>query len=152
MLLVWICMGYTPIEDSSSWLDPSIFSDIQSMETYGEYGSKIQTLVRHLLHVKLTDAGAKSIVFSAWADSLHSVFSFFFSFFWKYPVTNSLVHYQLSNGLWKKMVFDVCVSTKNPKTRVRPMCSGRILIYWFCYYTGMWLIFPYSYCNAIPSL
>ena len=97
-------MGYTLIEDSSSWLDPSIFSDIQSMETYGEYGSKIQTLVRHLLYVKLTDAGAKSIVFSAWADSLHSVFSLFLSFFWKYPVTKccplSVVEWALKeNGI-----------------------------------------------------
>ena len=74
-------MGYTLIEDSSSWLDPSIFSDIQSMETYGDYGSKIQTLVRHLLYLKLTDAGAKSIVFSAWADLLHSVFSILISLF-----------------------------------------------------------------------
>ena len=73
-------MGYTPIEDSLSWLDPSIFSDIQSMETYGEYRSKIQTPVRHLLHVKLTDAGAKSIAFSAWADSLHGLFRFSFRF------------------------------------------------------------------------
>lgn len=48
------------------------------METYGDYGTKVQTLVRHLLYLKLTDAGAKSIVFSAWADSLHSVFPFIF--------------------------------------------------------------------------
>ena len=55
-------------------IDPSIFSDIQTMETYGDYGSKIQTLVRHLLYLKITDVGAKSIVFSAWADSLHSAY------------------------------------------------------------------------------
>jgi len=42
------------------------------METYGDFGSKIQTLVRHLLYLKMTDPAAKSIVFSAWADSLHS--------------------------------------------------------------------------------
>lgn len=42
------------------------------METYGDFGSKIQTLIRHLAHLKITDPGAKSIVFSAWADSLHS--------------------------------------------------------------------------------
>ncbi|KAH0579535.1 hypothetical protein H2248_002389 [Termitomyces sp. 'cryptogamus'] len=40
------------------------------MESFGDYGSKIQTLVRHLLYLKLTDPDAKSIVFSAWADSL----------------------------------------------------------------------------------
>jgi len=42
------------------------------METYGDFGSKIQALIRHLAHLKITDPGAKSIVFSAWADSLHS--------------------------------------------------------------------------------
>lgn len=42
------------------------------MESNGSYGSKIQTLVRHLLHIQLVDPGAKSIVFSAWADSLTS--------------------------------------------------------------------------------
>lgn len=44
------------------------------MESNGSYGSKIQTLVRHLLHIQLVDSGAKSIVFSAWADSLASEF------------------------------------------------------------------------------
>ena len=42
------------------------------MESNGSYGSKIQTLVRHLLHIQLVEPGAKSIVFSAWADSLTS--------------------------------------------------------------------------------
>jgi hypothetical protein len=42
------------------------------MESFGSYGSKIQTLVRHLLFLQVTEPGAKSIVFSAWADSLHS--------------------------------------------------------------------------------
>jgi len=36
-------------------IDSAVFSDIQTMETYGDYGSKIQTLVRHLLYLKLTD-------------------------------------------------------------------------------------------------
>lgn len=44
------------------------------MESNGSYGSKIQTLVRHLLHIQLVDPGAKSIVFSAWVDSLRSKF------------------------------------------------------------------------------
>jgi hypothetical protein len=42
------------------------------MESFGSYGSKIQALVRHLLFLQVTEPGAKSIVFSAWADSLHS--------------------------------------------------------------------------------
>ncbi|KAF8055235.1 SNF2 family N-terminal domain-containing protein [Lyophyllum atratum] len=52
-------------------IDTKLFQDINSMESFGDYGSKIQTLVRHLLYLKITDPGAKSIVFSAWADSLH---------------------------------------------------------------------------------
>lgn len=51
---------------------PALTDAIQNIETYGDFGSKIQTLVRHLLYIKFTDAGAKSIIFSAWADSLHS--------------------------------------------------------------------------------
>lgn len=42
------------------------------MECHGSYGSKIQTLVKHLLYLEVIEPGAKSIVFSAWADSLHS--------------------------------------------------------------------------------
>ena len=38
----------------------------------GDFGSKVQTLVRHLAHIKITEPSAKSIVFSAWEDSLHS--------------------------------------------------------------------------------
>ncbi|KAL4070161.1 SNF2 family N-terminal domain-containing protein [Scleroderma yunnanense] len=54
-------------------INPSLFRDIQTVESEGSYGSKIQTLVRHLLHIQLVDPGAKSIVFSAWADSLHII-------------------------------------------------------------------------------
>ncbi len=50
----------------------SVFDDIQNIETHGDFGSKIQTLVRHICYLKSTDPGAKSIIFSAWADSLHS--------------------------------------------------------------------------------
>lgn len=42
------------------------------MESHGSYGSKIQTLVQHLLYIELVEPGAKSIVFSAWSDSLQS--------------------------------------------------------------------------------
>ncbi|KAI0641041.1 SNF2 family N-terminal domain-containing protein [Trametes meyenii] len=51
-------------------INPQILEDIKAMEAYGSYGSKIETLVRHLLYIDVTDPGAKSIVFSAWADSL----------------------------------------------------------------------------------
>ncbi|KAG9016567.1 hypothetical protein FRB90_003006 [Tulasnella sp. 427] len=46
---------------------------VESFGNPGRYGAKIQTLVRHLLHIEETDPGAKSIVFSAWADSLHII-------------------------------------------------------------------------------
>ncbi|THH15865.1 hypothetical protein EW146_g4683 [Bondarzewia mesenterica] len=50
-----------------------LFDEIQSMECTGSYGSKIETLVRHLSYLQLVEPGAKSIVFSAWADSLHII-------------------------------------------------------------------------------
>ncbi|KLO16506.1 hypothetical protein SCHPADRAFT_823117 [Schizopora paradoxa] len=51
-------------------IDSQIFDDIQRVESVGNYGSKIQSIVRHLLYLQETEPGAKSIVFSAWADSL----------------------------------------------------------------------------------
>lgn len=51
---------------------PSLLAEIDTMEVRGSFGTKIDTLVRHLLYLQLADAGAKSIVFSAWEDSLHS--------------------------------------------------------------------------------
>lgn len=53
-------------------IGPSLVAEIDTMEVRGSYGTKIDTLVRHLLYLQLTEAGAKSIVFSAWEDSLHS--------------------------------------------------------------------------------
>jgi hypothetical protein len=50
----------------------NLLSEIDTMEVRGSYGTKIDTLVRHLLYLQLADSGAKSIVFSAWEDSLHS--------------------------------------------------------------------------------
>ena len=57
-----------------NFISPQTLQDIQAMEAYGSYGSKIETLVRHLLYLEVTDPGAKSIVFSAWADSLLSAY------------------------------------------------------------------------------
>ncbi|KAG1773736.1 SNF2 family N-terminal domain-containing protein [Suillus placidus] len=54
-------------------INSTIFEEIQTMESNGSYGSKIQALVRHLLYIQFTDPGAKSIVFSAWADSLQII-------------------------------------------------------------------------------
>ena len=56
-------------------LDPDIFGKIQKVESLGDYGSKIQTLIQHVLYLQIEEPGSKSIVFSAWADSLHSEFS-----------------------------------------------------------------------------
>jgi len=50
----------------------SLLAEIDMMGLCGSYGTKIDTLVRHLLYLQVTDSGAKSIVFSAWEDSLHS--------------------------------------------------------------------------------
>ncbi|KAJ7695156.1 SNF2 family N-terminal domain-containing protein [Mycena rosella] len=60
-------------EITYNMIDPEIFHEIESMPSFGDYGNKIQTLVRHLLYLQNVDAGAKSIVFSAWADSLYIV-------------------------------------------------------------------------------
>ncbi|KAF9064876.1 SNF2 family N-terminal domain-containing protein [Rhodocollybia butyracea] len=51
-------------------IDATVFEAVQSMEAIGDYGTKIQTLVRHLLYLEQVDPGSKSIIFSAWADSL----------------------------------------------------------------------------------
>ncbi|KAG6849134.1 hypothetical protein H0H93_011044 [Arthromyces matolae] len=55
---------------SYNMIEPALFAEINAIESFGDYGSKIQTLVRHLLFLKHTEPDAKSIVFSAWADSL----------------------------------------------------------------------------------
>ena len=57
-----------------SYIDAQTLQDIQAIDLLGSYGSKIETLVKHLLYLNITDPGAKSIVFSAWADSLLSTF------------------------------------------------------------------------------
>ncbi|KAH9964865.1 SNF2 family N-terminal domain-containing protein [Russula dissimulans] len=54
-------------------IGPRLLADIDTMELCGSYGTKIDTLVRHLLYLQYSDAGAKSIVFSAWEDSLHII-------------------------------------------------------------------------------
>jgi E3 ubiquitin-protein ligase SHPRH len=58
--------------DTNRFQDPDVFAAVQQVEALGDYGSKVQTLVKHLLYLQVNDPGAKSIVFSAWADSLYS--------------------------------------------------------------------------------
>ena len=50
----------------------AVMDSIETMDCLGSYGSKIETLVKHLLFCQAIETGAKSIVFSAWADSLNS--------------------------------------------------------------------------------
>ncbi|KAJ3552362.1 hypothetical protein NP233_g12900 [Leucocoprinus birnbaumii] len=54
-------------------LHPEVLEAIHQVEALGDFGSKIQTLVKHILYLQVNDPGSKSIVFSAWADSLHIV-------------------------------------------------------------------------------
>lgn len=58
---------------SYNTLPRSTMQEIDDMDSFGAYGSKIQTLVRHLMWCQMRDQGSKSIVFSAWADSLSIV-------------------------------------------------------------------------------
>lgn len=46
--------------------------ELSKVESFGQQGAKIQTLIRHLLLIEENDPGSKSIIFSAWADSLDS--------------------------------------------------------------------------------
>ena len=58
-----------------NYISAQTLQDVQSMEIVDSYGSKIETLVKHLLYLNVVDPGAKSIVFSAWADSLLSAYT-----------------------------------------------------------------------------
>ncbi|KAF8512949.1 SNF2 family N-terminal domain-containing protein [Hysterangium stoloniferum] len=51
-------------------LPPHVLDEIQTFESHGSYGSKIMHLVRHLLCLQHHEPGTKSVVFSAWSDSL----------------------------------------------------------------------------------
>lgn len=53
-------------------IDKDLLEEIQRIDSLGSYGSKIETLVKHVLYLQDSDPGSKSIVFSAWADSLYS--------------------------------------------------------------------------------
>lgn len=54
-----------------------IWAAIQEVEIMGSFGSKIESLVRHLVWLQEQDPGTKSIVFSAWADVSYSRFQEF---------------------------------------------------------------------------
>ena len=58
-------------------IDPEVLEELKKIDCLGSYGTKIETLVKHLLYLDDVDPGCKSIVFSAWADSLLSGSCFF---------------------------------------------------------------------------
>ncbi|KAK5952669.1 hypothetical protein OHC33_006261 [Knufia fluminis] len=52
-------------------ISPTTLSQIKSIELRGSsYGSKVDTLVRHILHLRKADPGSKSIIFSQYRDFL----------------------------------------------------------------------------------
>lgn len=48
----------------------AIFDQIKNMDVNGSFGTKIDTLARHMLWIRANDPGAKSIVFSQYKDFL----------------------------------------------------------------------------------
>ncbi|KZT58177.1 hypothetical protein CALCODRAFT_495268 [Calocera cornea HHB12733] len=54
-------------------IDLDLLREIEDIEAHGNYGSKVQALVKHLLYLKTKEPDAKSIVFSAWVDSLNII-------------------------------------------------------------------------------
>jgi E3 ubiquitin-protein ligase SHPRH len=56
-------------------INTDLLKAISEVQCLGSYGTKIETLIRHLLYLQKHEPDAKSIVFSAWADSLHSEFA-----------------------------------------------------------------------------
>ena len=54
-------------------VEGSVMSSINATLAVGDYGSKIQTLIKHILFILESDHKAKSIVFSAWSDSLRII-------------------------------------------------------------------------------
>jgi len=54
-------------------IDLDLLREIEEIDAHGSYGSKVQALVKHLLYLKMKEPEAKSIVFSAWVDSLNII-------------------------------------------------------------------------------
>lgn len=54
-------------------IDAKTLKSIQEQPVDGSFSEKIQTLVQHLLYIQEQEQEAKSIIFSAWADSLRIV-------------------------------------------------------------------------------
>lgn len=54
---------YSDIRDAT-------FNQIKNIDVNGSFGTKIDTLARHMLWIRANDPGAKSIVFSQYKDFL----------------------------------------------------------------------------------
>jgi len=54
-------------------IDVDVMNRIQDVEMNGSYGTKIEILTRHLLYIQMQEPGAKSVIFSAWSDSLQII-------------------------------------------------------------------------------
>lgn len=73
--------GQSPEKDSSasdeenstiySGVRSSILNEIKDIDLSGSFGTKIDTLARHLLWIRENDPGAKSIIFSQYRDFLN---------------------------------------------------------------------------------
>jgi E3 ubiquitin-protein ligase SHPRH len=59
--------------DKINYMSPASQRDIHALDTMGEYGSKIDFLVKHLKWYKIMRPTVRHVVFSNWADSLHIV-------------------------------------------------------------------------------
>lgn len=58
--------------DKINYMSAASQRDIHALDTMGEYGSKIDFLVKHLKWYKIMRPTVRHVVFSNWADSLHS--------------------------------------------------------------------------------
>ena len=66
-------LGITEVSGDSaiySGIRDTILNEIKNIDLNGSFGTKIDTLARHLLWIREHDPGAKSIIFSQYRDFL----------------------------------------------------------------------------------
>ena len=63
-----------------SGISNAVLSQIKNVEVEGSFGTKIDTLARHILFLRENDPGAKSVVFSQFRDFLDVLGSAFAQF------------------------------------------------------------------------
>ena len=64
-----VSMNTSPISIYSG-ISNAVLSQIKNVEVEGSFGTKIDTLARHILFLREHDPGAKSVVFSQFRDFL----------------------------------------------------------------------------------